>query len=160
MKTVKKHLTSILFVLIAGLMLAVMPQTSSQAKSPVADLNLSSSGLALRGYDPVSYFKAGKPVKGSKTISALHRGGTYRFASQENKDTFLANPGKYLPQYGGFCSYGAAASYKVDGDPNVWNIVGGKLYLNINRSVDRSWDRRRDHYIRKANKIWPKIRKQ
>jgi len=160
MKTLKQHLTSTLTILATCLMLVALPQSLALAKSPVAELNLSSAGLALRGFDPVSYFKSNKPVRGSKAISALHGGGKYRFSSEANKNAFLADPEKYLPQYGGFCSYGAAASYKVDGDPNVWNIVGGKLYLNINRSVGSSWNSRRDHYIRKANKIWPKIRKQ
>ncbi|NKB52882.1 MAG: YHS domain-containing protein [Rhizobiaceae bacterium] len=160
MKTLIRRLMPTLTLLTACLIFVALPQSSVLAKSPVAELNLSSSGLALRGIDPVSYFKSKKPIKGSKEITALHGGGTYRFASQQNKDTFLANPVKYLPAYGGFCSYGAASSYKVDGDPNVWSIVDGKLYLNINKSVDRSWDRRRDYYIRTADKIWPKISKK
>jgi YHS domain-containing protein len=142
----------------AFLLLTPMAGQSALAKTPVASLNLSQSGLALRGYDPVAYFKAGKPVKGSKDIAVLHGGGTYYFSSQENKAAFQDNPKKYLPEYGGFCSYGAASNYKVDGDPKVWNIVDGKLYLNINKSIDRSWDRKRSFYIKKANKNWLKIK--
>ena len=142
----------------AFLMLASMDAQTAFAKTPVASLNLSSAGLALRGYDPVAYFQAGKPVKGSKDISLIHSGGTYYFSSDANRASFQSNPGKYLPQYGGFCSYGAASNYKVDGDPKVWNIVDGKLYLNINKSVDRSWDRRQGFYIKKANKNWTKIK--
>lgn len=158
MKTLKQRLFATLFLLAASLMAATLPHSASMAQSPVAELNLSSAGLALRGYDPVAYFKVGKPVKGSKEIKTLHGGGEYRFSSQANKDTFLANPAKFLPQYGGFCAYGTASSYKVDGDPKVWKIVADKLYLNINRSVGRTWEGRQDHYIKKADKVWPKIR--
>ncbi len=160
MKTLIRRFIPTLALCVACLIFVALPQSSSLAKSPVAELNLSNSGLALRGYDPVSYFNSNKPIKGNKGFSALHGGGRYYFTSQENKDSFLANPAKYLPAYGGFCSYGAASSYKVDGDPNVWNIVDGKLYLNINKSIDRAWARKRDFYIRKADKIWPGIRKQ
>jgi YHS domain-containing protein len=142
----------------AVLLLAPMAAQPVLAKTPVASLNLSQSGLALRGYDPVAYFKVGKPVKGSKDIAVLHGGGTYYFLSEDNKAAFQSNPAKYLPEYGGFCSYGAAANYKVDGDPKVWNIVNGKLYLNINKSIDRAWDRKQSFYIKKADKNWPKIK--
>ena len=158
MKTLKRIFAATLFVLVAGLVTVNLAQTDAMAKTPVASLNLSSSGLALRGYDPVAYFTAGKPVKGSSKITAKHAGGTYHFSSEANKKSFLASPAKYLPQYGGFCAYGTAAGYKVDGDPKVWNVVDGKLYLNINKSVDRAWDRKQSFYIKKADKSWTKIR--
>lgn len=126
----------------------------------VPELNLSRSGLALRGVDPVSYFTAGKPIKGSKDLSLDHKGGTYRFSSAENLALFQGNPDAYLPAYGGYCSYGTAVNAKVDGDPNVWHIVDNQLYLNINRSVDRVWQRNIPKYIRDAEKNWPKLRSQ
>ena len=89
-------LTAPIFAVI--LLLAPMNVQSAHAKTPVPSLNLSQSGLALRGYDPVAYFKAGKPVKGSKNFAGLHSGGTYYFSSQENKVAFQNNPAKYLPQ--------------------------------------------------------------
>lgn len=124
----------------------------------VPELNLSRSGLALRGVDPVSYFTAGKPIKGKKSVSVKHAGGTYRFASESNKKLFLSDPEKYLPAYGGHCSYGTAVGNKVDGSPYVWHIVDGKLYLNINRSIDRTWQRNVPGYIRQANKKWPGLK--
>ncbi len=158
MKIVKQCIAATFIILAASLLVVALPQSPVLAKSPVAELNLSSAGLALRGYDPVAYFKSGKPKIGKKAITAIHGGGTYRFSSEANREAFLAEPAKYLPQYGGFCAYGTAANYKVDGDPNVWKIVDNKLYLNINKSVGRSWESRQDHYIRKADKVWPKIR--
>ena len=91
MKTLKRLFSATLFVLVAGLAAANLPQADAMAETPVASLNLSSSGLALRGYDPVAYFTAGKPVKGSDKITAKHAGGTYYFSSEGNKENFLAS---------------------------------------------------------------------
>ena len=57
------------------------------AFSVQAQNNLDSSGLALKGYDPVAYFAEGKPVQGKPEITASHEGATYRFASAANRDT-------------------------------------------------------------------------
>jgi hypothetical protein len=43
----------------------------------------------------------------------VHGGVTYRFASAANRAAFLAEPGTYLPQYGGYCAYGMARGYKA-----------------------------------------------
>ena len=128
------------------------------AKSPIPSLNLSNSGLALRGYDPVAYFNSNKPIRGKSSISTKNAGATYYFSSEANKKQFLKNPRKYLPAYGGYCAYGTAVGAKVDGDPNIWHIVNGRLYLNITRPIDRTWKRNRAGYIKKANSIWPKLR--
>lgn len=146
--------------LMISLFMAGMVFDGAMGQSPVPQLNLSSDGLALRGHDPVAYFKAGTPKKGDPSLMAKHAGGLYHFSSQKNKILFESDPGKYLPAYGGYCAYGTAVNAKVDGDPNVWNIVDGKLYLNINRSVDRTWKRKKQTYIRQADKIWPKLRDQ
>lgn len=124
----------------------------------VHELNLSRSGLALRGVDPVSYFTAGKPLKGDKGITLSHKGGTYRFTSEANKALFVKDPDKYLPAFGGYCAYGTAVNAKVDGDPYIWHIVDDQLYLNITRSVDRVWQRNIPKYIKDANKNWPRIK--
>src|SRR5258706_15303756 len=82
--------------------------------------------LAVHGYDPVAYFTAGKPTLGSSKFEAVHEGAAYRFASDENRKAFLANPGKYAPQFGGYCTYGAAFGKKFDGDPQSWTVVNEK----------------------------------
>lgn len=66
--------------------------------------NVDSSGLALKGYDPVAYFSEKKPVQGKPEFTTQHEGATYRFASAANRDAFAAAPAKYSPQYGGYCA--------------------------------------------------------
>ncbi len=122
------------------------------------ELNLSRSGLAVRGVDLVSYFTVGSPQKGRKDISVNYKGGTYRFLSAENKALFEKDPERYLPAYGGFCAYWTAVNAKVNGDPYVWHIVDGQLYFNITRSVDRVWQRNIPKYIKDANNNWPDLK--
>jgi len=57
-------------------------------------------GVAIKGYDPVSYFDR-DPKKGDPSITYSFDGLTYRFASEANKDKFKANPERYKPAYGG-----------------------------------------------------------
>ena len=128
------------------------------AFSVQAQNNLDSSGLALKGYDPVAYFAEGKPVQGKPEITASHEGASYRFASAANRDAFAAAPGKYAPQYGGYCAYGMASGYKAPIEPDAWTIVEGKLYLNYNQSVRSRWSSDIPGYIRKADANWPTVR--
>jgi YHS domain-containing protein len=124
------------------------------------ETNVDSSGLALKGYDPVGYFTDGKPVQGKAQFTARHDGATYRFASAGNRDAFVAAPAKYAPQYGGYCAFGTASGYKAPIEPDAWTIVDGKLYLNYNRQVRSQWSSDIPGYIRKADSQWPIIQKK
>jgi YHS domain-containing protein len=128
------------------------------AFSVQAQNNVDSSGLALKGYDPVAYFSEGKPVPGKPEFTARHEGATYRFASAANRDAFAAAPGKYAPQYGGYCAFGMASGYKAPIEPDAWTIVDGKLYLNYNQSVRSRWSADIPGFIRKAEANWPSVR--
>ena len=112
---------------------------------------------AIRGYDPVAYFTQGAPVKGSEKFSHPWQGATWLFASAENRARFAAEPGKFAPQYGGYCAYGVAQGYAPEIDPSAWSIVEGKLYLNYSTSVRERWKTDIPGYIRKADANWPKV---
>jgi len=121
------------------------------------DVNATTTGLALRGYDPVSYFKAGEPQAGDINLTADDKGATYRFATKENQEAFQANPAKYAPQFGGFCAFGTAMGYKFDGDPHVWKIVDDKLYLNLSESIQERWNKDIAGNIATADEKWADI---
>lgn len=128
------------------------------ACSAHAQNNVDSSGLALKGYDPVAYFTENKPVPGRADFTALYEGATYRFASAANRDAFAAAPEKYAPQYGGYCAFGLASGYKAPIEPDAWTVVDGKLYLNYNQSVRSRWSSDIPGYVRKADANWPTVR--
>lgn len=89
-------------------------------------------GLALEGYDPVSYFDGG-PIEGKASINTVHRGIVYQFSSLKNLNRFKAAPEKYEPAYGGWCAYAMGETgEKVKIDPETYTIIDGKLYLFYN----------------------------
>ena len=108
----------------------------SVATAFASDVAVNTPGLS--GYDPVAYFTDGKAVRGSGFHVTVQDGVTYAFASDEHKTLFKKSPEKYLPVYGGYCAYGVALSKKFVADPEIWKIVGGKLYLNLDKGIHRS----------------------
>ena len=114
--------------------------------------------LAIHGFDAVSYFD-GMPRRGLAQHSSLWNGAVYRFASKDNLKRFEKNmkPGKFAPQFGGFCAYGVSVGKKFDGDPEVYKIVNGKLYFNLNPEIKRTWEKDVAGNVRKAEKQWTKI---
>jgi YHS domain-containing protein len=121
-------------------------------------MDYTQSTPGLSGYDPVAYFTEGKPVRGSGYNVAVYKGVTYAFASKKHKKMFEANPEKYVPAYGGYCAYGVAVGKKFVTDPEVWKIVDGKLYLNLDRDIQRKWNKDVPGYIKKADDNWLKIK--
>jgi hypothetical protein len=113
-------------------------------------------GLALRGWDTVSYFD-GKPVPGKPEFTTNWNNATWRFASAAHRDAFVVNPEKYAPQYGGHCAYGLAKGKLVTADPQIWKIVGGKLYVNYDGDVQKSWEKKQAKYIVDANAEWQEL---
>jgi YHS domain-containing protein len=102
-------------------------------------------------------FTEGKPTVGSEKFALAHGGATYRFSSQANLDLFKASPDKYLPQYGGYCAFGAFVGKKFDGDPTLWKIVDGKLYFNLNPTIAAKWLEETAAKIKVADENWTKI---
>ena len=116
------------------------------------------AGLGIKGYDPVAYFTDGRPVQGNKSFSYDWHGVTWLFASNEHRDAFNANPEKYAPQYGAYCSWGVAQGKLFDVDPvNAWKIVDGKLYLNFNADIQATWEKDTPGFIAKAEANWPSL---
>lgn len=120
-------------------------------------------GLALQGYDPVSYFVDDEPRKGDKSITSTHNGVTYRFASQDHKTKFEAAPEKYLPTYGGWCATAMADGEKVKVDPENYKIADGRLFLfydSFFTNAKRAWDKDEAAMTRKADAYWEKLNEQ
>ena len=121
-----------------------------------ADVTHSTVGAG--GYDLVSYHTSEKPVPGNGNHLATHEGVTYLFVNEDNRKTFERNPEKYVPAFGGFCAYGVAVKKKFVGDPNVWKIVDGRLYLNLDRKIQGIWLQDVPGNIKKAEANWAGIR--
>ncbi|QBF32499.1 YHS domain-containing (seleno)protein [Thalassococcus sp. S3] len=115
------------------------------------------NGDVINGYDPVSYFVDGKPVRGRPELKLKWKRGMWSFASASNRAAFEANPKAYAPQYGGYCAYAVSRGYTAKTEPDAWRIVDGKLYLNFNTRVRALWERDVPGNIAKANAHWPSV---
>lgn len=127
---------------------------------------LDDTGFAVSGYDVVAYFDleqapvgTSQPhgVLGHKDLTAEYNGATFAFATQENLDKFAANPEAYAPQYDGHCAYGVSRGGKVPGNPNLWRIVDGKLFLNITKDVVGFWEEDIPGNLTLAENNWASI---
>ena len=115
------------------------------------------SKLALDGYDSVSYFKGGKPEKGNSAHAVTWNGASWHFTSADNKAAFSANPEAFAPQFGGYCAWAVSQGYTAKGDPHAWRIVDGKLYVNYNVSVQKTWEKDVPGHIANGTKNWPTV---
>ncbi|WP_162046229.1 YHS domain-containing (seleno)protein [Vibrio taketomensis] len=119
-----------------------------------------SFGKAIRGYDPVAYFTQSDAIKGDSDYIYEWNDAKWYFSSQQNLDKFARNPEQYAPQYGGYCAWAVSKGYTAKIDPNAWNIVDGKLYLNYSKSVQQTWQQDIQGNIVSADKNWPTLLNQ
>ncbi|MBA4373686.1 MAG: YHS domain protein [Thermodesulfovibrio sp.] len=113
--------------------------------------------IAIKGYDPVAYFKAGKAITGTASFTFPWHNMTWHFQSIENRELFAASPEKYAPQYDGYCAWALTEERKAVTDPEVWTIVNGKLYLNCSKAAYEKWSRDIPGNIKKADTNWLKL---
>ena len=142
-------------LVMTGLALAFMGLIATAAMAE--SVNTDGSGLAIRGYDPVAYFKQQAAAPGDPAITAEHDGATYRFSTEENRETFLSDPARYAPAYGGYCAYGMAKGYKAKIEPDAFTIVNDRLYLNYDQTVRALWQQDVSGYVDSADANWPKV---
>ena len=122
---------------------------------PVPPISRNAAGLALIGYDPVAYFEVAKAVPGSPEFSHEIDGAKFLFRSAASKALFVADPAKYMPQYGGYCAWAVGHNYTAPADPEAWKMVDGKLYLNYNKGVQQKWIAEEGKLISAGDSNWP-----
>ncbi len=148
------------WLLVAGTLLsgfaagAARAAISDAAGAPVL-VNRNKDGLALQGYDPVAYFKVNRPVKGDPFLTSKVHGATYRFSTPENKRDFDADPGKYEPQFGGYCGYAASINKLSPISPEFFQVLDGRLVLQHNQRAWEAWNKDVAGNLRKADENWP-----
>jgi YHS domain-containing protein len=117
-------------------------------------------GVALQGYDPVSYFQAA-PAKGKANFGTTHQGIKYQFANAANLAAFQLDPAKYEPQYGGWCAYAMGKTgEKVEVDPETFKLINGKLYLFYNQFFNNTlttWNKDEARLKKQADANWLKF---
>jgi YHS domain-containing protein len=114
------------------------------------------NGVALHGYDVVSYFE-GRAEPGRKEFSVEYGGIDWYFTSTDHRDAFRQDPDRLLPQYGGFCAYSVGRGYPATADPQAFLVKDGKLYLFFDKAVRTVSEQDEQHLIVSADRHWPKL---
>jgi hypothetical protein len=142
---------------VLGLSILAAACTLAAGEKKVAPFNVDGAGLALHGYDAVSYFASPAPLEGKPEFEQSWGGARWRFASAENRDRFVADPTRYAPQFGGYCAKAVSENHTADVDPLAYKLVDGKLYLNYSPKVQKLWEEDLYGRIARANEYWPAL---
>ncbi len=137
----------------------LLPAWLAACGTPMATVrNAVGEPVMLLGHDPVAYFTQGQPRRGKPELKVNLPERTYYFESAEHRALFLANPGKYEPQYGAFCASGAAFAIKLGTDPTAWQIEGGRLFIFGDVLGKTAWQLDPAWNVAQADKLWPEMR--
>lgn len=120
-------------------------------------INANGDGLMLGGYDPVAYFLDGRARQGLTSWTARWGAAAFRFASEENRDAFLADPTRFMPQFGGFDAEGVRQGELRKADPTAYIIVDDRLYLLQDARILANWSLDGLLNAAVADRIWPRL---
>ena len=124
---------TVVLLTIAFLLSGCGPMTAQNPGSGLSPVNAVASDaddhLMLFGADVVAYFTENRYVEGSAEYRSEYEEVDFHFASAENKALFDANPGAYIPQYGGYCTNGIAFGIPWGGNAEDFIVHDGKLYI-------------------------------
>jgi hypothetical protein len=118
------------------------------------------SGLAIEGYDPLSYFVDGIPELGLPDFEAPQGGAVWRFRNEGNRDSFIAHPEVYGPQFGGYDPVDLARGVTVAGNPRFWLVTGDRLYLFGREDTRDAFAANPAPYLKEARQRWPVLEEQ
>lgn len=134
------------------------PVFADDEHNTVPGLTAAGASLGLHGIDPVAFVNIGNRIEGSAKHTGIHDHVAYYFSSENNLQAFKDNPRLYIPQNGGFCTYGVSVGKKFDGNPRYSAIVNGKLYVFLNEEIFNAFQKDRSGTIAKASTNWKKIK--
>ena len=94
-------------------------------------------------------------VLGTPEYMAVYNGAIYHFATAEHKDTFERDPAKYVPAFGGYCTYAASINKVSTINPVYWQIQDGRLLLQHTQRAYDLYNQDAAGNLVKADANWP-----
>lgn len=156
----------LLIGLVAGFAIAdeqppMMSKPSGDILSEPHDpMRCAPDGIAVGGYDLISYRSPGGPSAGNARFAVEHGDFTYLFESEENKRRFFAAPMNYLPEYKGWCAVTLALGRLTCPDYSNFRLEDGELLLFETTGFTNGrtlWETDSDGFRRKADKNYSKL---
>jgi hypothetical protein len=115
------------------------------------------TGLAISGFDPLSYFVDRKPLMGQPGLELSLGGTIWQFRNPGNRAAFAAHPEVYMPRFGGYDPVAIARGASVPGHPLFWAVVGERLYLFYDASARAAFLADPGRVIAAATRKWPAV---
>ncbi|MHA7871193.1 MAG: YHS domain-containing (seleno)protein [Hyphococcus sp.] len=127
------------------------------------------TGVAISGFDPVSYFHEGQPQRGQPDLKAVYHGAVFLFSNVDHLRAFQRAPEQYAPAFGGHDPEAVATGSYLPANPLQWTIYENRLYLSANEELARRfrtheaevietaasrWHDVEHHYERDARSFW------
>ncbi len=146
-------------VAMGGILAVSISPTSAQTEAGQKVINYpvnkTQNNVAIGGYDLVAYFKDKDAVQGSEQHAVKYGDTVYYFASKAHQDSFLANPRKYLPRFGGFCPVNMGEGKTQKGNPEHFAVRNGQLYLCASAAAHEKFTGEPEAFIAKAEENAP-----
>lgn len=139
-----------------AILAAILPHVATAATTErvVQDRH---TGLAIGGIDPVGYFTDAQPLMGLASLELLEAGAVWRFCNEGNLASFKARPDVYGPQFGGYDPVDVARGVARPGNPQVWLVVGQRLYLFSRADNRDAFAAQVKQVLRDAGARWPRL---
>ncbi|MEQ1769746.1 MAG: YHS domain-containing (seleno)protein [Devosia sp.] len=147
-----------ILTIVAALALALLPQAARADSLVDAIVTDPLSGVAIDGYDPVSYFIGSEPQLGKPDFEYYWSGVPWYFTNAANRDIFMRMPEAYAPQYGGHCLISLSRGYLSEGKPRLYAIEALKLYFFYSSANRDAFLMSRAEALQTAAANWPKLR--
>ena len=157
------------WMILGMLILAIVFNNSAMAQEGrnVSEYNLNEQGVGFidgnsriaEGFDPVSVFPEGgsQVQKGKNDFAVMHKGVEYLFANAQNMKSFLANPEKFEPTYGGWCARAMVVGQKVHINTKLFTVVGNRSFFFVNTRAKNYFDRNILENAKLADDYWKQI---
>jgi hypothetical protein len=116
------------------------------------------TGLAIDGFDPVTYFVEGEPKLGLPEYEYRYAGVIWRFRNKGNMAVFSENPDIFMPGFGGYDPIGVARGVAARGNPLIWAVSGQRLFLFYSGEARARFVTEANRAISGAEVRWPGVR--
>jgi hypothetical protein len=116
------------------------------------------TGLAIDGYDPVSYFVDGAPRLGRPDFELRFGGASWRFVNEGNMAAFAADPDVYAPRFGGRDPVAIVRDAAAPGHPMLWLIAENHLYLFYSEAAQAAFAKDPETAVEAAERHWRDVR--
>ena len=136
--------------------LAFLVAVSGVAAAP-ATVTDPETGLAINGFDPVTYFTDATPRPGRPDMEYRRNGVIWRFRNEGNRAAFQQDPEVYTPMFGGYDPVAVARGIATPGHPQIWLITGERLYLFYDAQARRQFSATPEASLVKAERKWPEV---